>query len=163
MAICVLLPQAWIAQPPAAMDMYEAILHLQYDFVVKVVKDFVLSNQSDGKIQAQEFTRTLSWSQINYLCTGQDDLRPAPDDTVLTSANPTGALTAGLVTDPETTLLLPKYQRLCKQVSWTEQANMLQRSAPSTTCTLGKFDVCIMNSVNTFMLLCTYLMHKGPA
>ena len=32
------------------MDMCEAILHLQYDCVVK---DFVLSDQSDDKIRAQ--------------------------------------------------------------------------------------------------------------
>lgn len=131
MAICVLL-QAWIAQPPAAMDLCEAILHLQYDFVIKVVADFVLSNQSDDKFQAQQFTRTLSWSQINYLCTGQDDLvlstddTTSDDDTVLTSSNPTGSLAAailslglslvqtlgdirsGLMTDPEAILLLPK-------------------------------------------------------
>ena len=130
MAICVLLPQVWIAQPPIAMSVYEAILRLHYDFVVKVVADFVLSDHSDGKFHAHHFTRTLSSSQINYLCTGQDDLLPAPDDTVLTSANPTGALTAGLVTDPDTTLLLPKYQRLWKQVSWTEQTSTLQFSAP---------------------------------
>ena len=37
MAICVLLPQTWVAQPTPAVDMCEAILHLQYDFVVKVV------------------------------------------------------------------------------------------------------------------------------
>ena len=60
LAINVLLPQTWVAQPPAAVDMCEAILHLQYDVVLKVVADFVLSNQSDGKRQAQHFTPTLS-------------------------------------------------------------------------------------------------------
>lgn len=116
--------QAWIAHPPAAVDnspaavdTCEAILHLQYDFVVKVVADFVLSNQSDCKLHTQQFMRTLSWRQINHLCTGQDVFLPALDAPVLSSANPTGALTAGMVTDPETVLLLPYYQRLYKQAA----------------------------------------------
>lgn len=58
-----------VAQPSAAVDMCEAILHLQYDFVLKVVADFVLSNQSNRKRQAQHFTPTLSWRQI-AICAG---------------------------------------------------------------------------------------------
>lgn len=160
MAICVLLLQAWIAQPPAAMDACEAILHLQHHFVVKVAADFVLSDQSDDKIQAQQFTRILSRSQRKYLCTGQDVLLPASNDTILISSKSTGASTAGLVTDPQTTLLLPNYRRLCKQVSWTKQRQIYCSFQHNEhVCYAHQANLHVLCYTSTF--LCTCLMHKG--